>query len=61
MTALIVRSRVRRHGLVLLLAPLASALALHFLTCCNTAEGFGKDVKAAGNAVEDAAADAKPK
>jgi len=28
-------------------------------TACNTVEGVGKDVKAAGNAVEDTAQDAK--
>jgi len=31
------------------------------LTACNTVEGAGKDVKATGNAVENAAKDAKPK
>ena len=40
------------------------ALSLMLATAaaaCNTVEGAGKDVKAAGNAVSDAAADAKPK
>lgn len=31
------------------------------LSGCNTVEGAGKDVKATGNAVENAAKDAKPK
>jgi predicted small secreted protein len=31
------------------------------LSACNTIEGAGKDVKAAGQAVENAAKDAKPK
>ena len=31
------------------------------LTACNTVEGAGKDVKATGQAVENAAKDAKPK
>lgn len=30
------------------------------LSACNTIEGAGKDVKATGNAVENAAKDAKP-
>ena len=31
------------------------------LSACNTMEGAGKDVKAGGQAVENAAKDAKPK
>jgi entericidin B len=31
------------------------------LSACNTVEGAGKDVKATGNAVENAAKDSKPK
>ena len=31
------------------------------LTACNTVEGAGKDVKAGGQAVENAAKDSKPK
>jgi predicted small secreted protein len=31
------------------------------LSGCNTVEGAGKDVKATGSAVENAAKDAKPK
>jgi entericidin B len=30
------------------------------LSACNTIEGAGKDVKATGNAVENAAKDSKP-
>ena len=30
------------------------------LSACNTVEGAGKDVKASGQAVENAAKDAKP-
>lgn len=30
------------------------------LSACNTVEGAGKDVKATGSAVENAAKDAKP-
>ena len=47
---------------------LALALAATFalpsfalLSGCNTVEGAGKDVKAGGQAVENAAKDAKPK
>ncbi len=36
---------------------LAASLAL---TACNTVEGAGKDVSAAGHAVSDTAQDAKP-
>lgn len=31
------------------------------LSACNTVEGAGKDVKATGQAVQEAAKDAKPK
>ena len=31
------------------------------LSACNTVEGAGKDVKASGQAVENAAKDSKPK
>jgi len=31
------------------------------LSACNTVQGAGKDVKATGQAVENAAQDAKPK
>jgi len=36
-------------------------LAVMSLTACNTVEGAGKDVKATGQAVENAAKDSKPK
>jgi entericidin A len=38
-----------------LLITLVSALALGWLTACNTVEGFGKDVQEAGEKLEDAA------
>jgi predicted small secreted protein len=41
-----------------LLAIAAAALAF-MAAACNTVEGAGKDVKAAGNAIEDTAQDAK--
>jgi predicted small secreted protein len=37
-------------------AVLAAGLAL---TACNTVEGAGKDIKSAGNAIEDTAQDVK--
>lgn len=37
------------------------ALGMLSLAACNTMEGVGKDVKATGSAVENAAQDAKPK
>lgn len=36
-------------------------IAFLSLSACNTIEGAGKDVKATGQAVENAAKDAKPK
>lgn len=36
-------------------------LSVLALSACNTVEGAGKDVKATGQAVENAAKDAKPK
>jgi predicted small secreted protein len=36
-------------------------LSVLSLTACNTVEGAGKDVKATGQAVENAAKDSKPK
>jgi entericidin B len=36
-------------------------LAVVSMSACNTIEGAGKDVKATGQAVENAAKDAKPK
>jgi entericidin B len=44
----------------MLLIALAS-LSVFSLTACNTIEGAGKDVKATGQAVENAASDSKPK
>ena len=44
--------------LTMLLGVFALSLSL---SACNTVEGAGKDVKAAGTAVEHAADDAKPK
>ena len=41
---------------LILLAVIAASLAA---AACNTVEGAGKDVKAAGAAVEDTARDAK--
>jgi predicted small secreted protein len=38
---------------------LALTLAPLGLVACNTTEGVGKDVKSAGNAIEDTANDAK--
>jgi len=36
-------------------------LAMLSLSACNTVEGAGKDVKATGQGIENAAKDAKPK
>jgi entericidin B len=36
-------------------------LSVISLSACNTVEGAGKDVKATGQAVENAAKDSKPK
>jgi entericidin B len=36
-------------------------LSVLSLSACNTVEGAGKDVKAGGQAVENAAKDSKPK
>lgn len=38
-----------------------AGLSMISLTACNTVAGAGKDVKATGQAVENAANDAKPK
>lgn len=40
-------------------AALALILAAHGLAGCNTTEGVGKDIKAAGEGIEDTARDAK--
>lgn len=39
---------------------LLAATAAVVVAACNTVEGAGKDVSAAGNAVSNTAADAKP-
>jgi len=41
------------------LVVLAAAAAALLVSACNTVEGVGKDVKAAGTAVEETAKDAK--
>ncbi len=43
--------RIGSPGLIVILA----GLTLVVLSACNTVEGAGKDVEAAGNAVQDAA------
>lgn len=40
-------------------AAIVGALLATALGACNTTEGVGKDIKAAGNGIEDAARDAK--
>lgn len=48
---------IRKH--LARLALLASALLLPFaLTACNTTEGVGEDLEAAGESIDDAAEDA---
>ena len=42
----------RKDGLLLTLTAAMIALGSAFLTGCNTVEGAGKDVEAAGNAVQ---------
>jgi len=49
-----------RHIAPRLLALLAATAVASMLTACNTVEGAGKDVKATGQAVENAADKAKP-
>lgn len=48
-------SIVRRLGLAAITACLLSSV----MTACNTTEGVGKDIKAAGEGIEDTARDAK--
>lgn len=43
------------------ISALLLALGMLTLSACNTVEGAGKDVKATGAAVENAARDSKPK
>ncbi|MCC6678556.1 MAG: entericidin A/B family lipoprotein [Phycisphaerales bacterium] len=45
----------RRVGLGLIAAGILAAV----LTACNTTEGVGKDIKSAGEGIEDTARDAK--
>lgn len=40
-------------------AAIAGALLATALSACNTTEGVGKDIKAAGNGIEETARDAK--
>lgn len=47
---------MRKYSALILAAAAATAMAL---SACNTVEGAGKDVKAAGQAVSDTANDAK--
>jgi predicted small secreted protein len=44
-----------------MLIAVAAAVSVAALTGCNTVAGAGKDVKATGQAVENAADSAKPK
>lgn len=44
-----------------LVAALLLGMGMLSLSACNTIEGAGKDVKAGGAAVEEAAREAKPK
>lgn len=47
--------RRKRSSLVIALALLGAVLASGSLTACNTMEGAGQDLKAAGSAVEKTA------
>jgi predicted small secreted protein len=49
-----------RHIAPRLIALLAATAIASMLSACNTVEGAGKDVKATGQAVENAADKAKP-
>jgi predicted small secreted protein len=55
-----VRSNIKETDMTRLLALLAACAIASMLTACNTVEGAGKDVKATGQAVENAADKAKP-
>ncbi|MCC6425463.1 MAG: entericidin A/B family lipoprotein [Phycisphaerales bacterium] len=48
----------RRIGPWKVIALVGTVLGAMALQACNTTEGAGKDIKAAGNAIEDAAQDA---
>jgi predicted small secreted protein len=47
-----------RSGAAAVIVALTAALACA-LSACNTTEGVGKDIKAAGSGIEKAASDAK--
>ncbi len=47
-----------KDGLLVLAATLFAAATPLALTGCNTTEGAGEDIEAAGDAIEDAAEDA---
>ena len=49
----------RRHLKAEILALLAALLAGGIMTACNTVEGAGKDIEAAGDGIKDTARDAK--
>ena len=57
----VLRSILNRGVTVKTLSALLAAALLATLCGCNTVEGAGKDVKATGQAVENAADKAKPK
>ena len=50
-------SNLRHVGRAVALALLVATASL--LAACNTVEGVGRDIRAAGNAIEGAAKDAK--
>ena len=52
--------RRKRSPLALVLALLGAFLATSTLTACNTVEGAGEDLSAAGRAVEKSATTNKP-
>lgn len=53
-------SALRRNSLLhAFLVALALTAAAVTLSACNTTEGFGRDVEAAGDAIEDTAEDAQ--
>lgn len=47
-----------RRTLLTLCATAGLALSAFALTACNTTEGVGEDIEAAGDAIDDAAEDA---
>jgi predicted small secreted protein len=51
---------IKETDMTRFLALLAAMAIASMLTACNTVEGAGKDVKATGQAVENAADKAKP-